>query len=76
MPPQTSFSDNNDHERNPIFEPVGKQVEGMNSDQPTTEDDAPDEGRLVDTIESLCMNCHENVGATEGRLFRRLIVDG
>ena len=70
MPPQTSFSDGNDHKKNTVFEPVGQQVEGLDSNQPTTEDDAPDEGRLVDTIESLCMNCHEDVGALEGRLFR------
>lgn len=39
-----------------LFEDMGRQVEGMKS---STEDG--DDQRVVDEIESLCMNCHADV---------------
>jgi zinc finger protein len=54
-----------------FFESIGKKAENLtskdgkveaqpNTNGTTTEDDA-DEQKVVDEIESLCMNCHENV---------------
>jgi zinc finger protein len=42
-----------------LFEDMGRQVEGMNA---STEDG--DDQRVVDEIESLCMNCHADVSPT------------
>ena len=41
-----------------MFETVGKQVRGINLDEENEGDDGP---KVVDEIESLCMNCHKNV---------------
>lgn len=41
-----------------LFEDMGRQVEGMKAN---TEDG--DDQRVVDEIESLCMNCHADVSA-------------
>lgn len=43
-----------------FFETIGHQVEQVapQSDVPGDEEDEP---RVVEEIESLCMNCHENV---------------
>ena len=50
-----------------MFETVGKQVRGINLD----EDDEGDEGpKVVDEIESLCMNCHKNVSRSTIALVR------
>ena len=43
-------------EKEDLFAPVGKQVEGIET---VSED--KDEPQIVDVIESLCMNCEENV---------------
>ena len=45
---------------NDLFAAIGKQVLGLNlgDDEKPTEDDRV---KVVDEIESLCMNCHENV---------------
>ena len=40
-----------------IFRTVGKQVEGLRLNR----DDEDKESKLVEEIESLCMNCEENV---------------
>lgn len=45
---------------NDLFAAIGKQVLGLN----LGDDEEPDEDdrvKIVDEIESLCMNCHENV---------------
>lgn len=44
-----------------LFEDMGRQVEGMKS---STEDG--DDQRVVDEIESLCMNCHADVITARG----------
>lgn len=46
-----------------FFESLGKKAEGLSitdDANANTEEDA-DEQKVVDEIESLCMNCHENV---------------
>ena len=44
-----------------IFQTIGNQVEGLNLGR--DRNDHEDEGsKVVDEIESLCMNCGENVG--------------
>lgn len=46
------------------FESLGKQAEGLTiSDANGEAEDSADEQKVVDEIESLCMNCHENVSA-------------
>lgn len=50
-----------------LFEDVGKKVQALDLGQRETEvspgkDDGEDQ-RVVDEIESLCMECHENVRA-------------
>lgn len=47
-----------------LFEDMGRQVEGMNA---STEDG--DDQRVVDEIESLCMNCHADVSATNSHFL-------
>jgi zinc finger protein len=47
-----------------LFEDMGRQVEGMKS---STEDG--DDQRVVDEIESLCMNCHADVRFTNKPLL-------
>ena len=46
-----------------LFSAIGKQVLGLQLDdeQEVTEDERV---KIVDEIESLCMNCHENVSIT------------
>ena len=53
-----------------LFNPIGEKVEkvapvletnGINEAVPEAEDD----GKVVEEIESLCMNCHENVSQTK-----------
>ena len=48
------------NDENDLFAAIGKQVLGLNlgDDEKPTEDDRV---KVVDEIESLCMNCHENV---------------
>ena len=36
-------------------------------DAPLTEDEGDNEPKIVDEIESLCMNCHENVRSFSGQ---------
>lgn len=45
---------------NDLFAAIGKQVLGLNlgDEEEPAEDDRV---KIVDEIESLCMNCHENV---------------
>ena len=51
-----------------FFETIGSKVAHLN---PTTNGDATnDDRKLVEEIESLCMNCHENVSRTASRLGR------
>ena len=49
-------------DKNDLFAAIGKQVLGLKLDG-AEEDDVPEDDRvkIVDEIESLCMNCHENV---------------
>jgi zinc finger protein len=47
-----------------LFEDMGRQVEGMKA---STEDG--DDQRVVDEIESLCMNCHADVRSTNNNLL-------
>lgn len=48
------------NDENDLFTAIGKRVLGLNlgDDEEPTEDDRI---KIVDEIESLCMNCHENV---------------
>ena len=48
------------NDENDLFAAIGKQVLGLNlgDDEKPTEDDRV---KVVDEIESLCMNCQENV---------------
>ena len=48
------------NDENDLFAAIGKQVLGLSlgDDEKPTEDDRV---KVVDEIESLCMNCHENV---------------
>ena len=48
---------------NDLFAAIGKQVLGLDlgDDEKPTEDDRV---KVVDEIESLCMNCHENVSSS------------
>lgn len=63
-----------------VFESIGQQVAQVDAPTNTEGDavDAEDDGRVVEEIESLCMNCHEN-GMTRLLLtripyFREVIV--
>ena len=49
------------NDRNDLFAALGKQVLGLSVQD---EDEIPEDDRVkvVDEIESLCMNCEENVG--------------
>ena len=45
-----------------VFRSVGKHVEAMNLAEADENEESDDEGpKIVDEIESLCMNCEENV---------------
>ncbi len=50
-----------------FFESLGKKAENLTTQEATTNGAAPvqsnddDEPKIVDEIDSLCMNCHENV---------------
>lgn len=48
------------NDENDLFAAIGKRVLGLHlgDDEEPTEDDRI---KIVDEIESLCMNCHENV---------------
>lgn len=48
------------NDENDLFAAIGKRVLGLNlgDDEEPTEDDRI---KIIDEIESLCMNCHENV---------------
>ena len=52
---------------NDLFAAIGKQVLGLSIGD---EQEAPDDDRvqLVDEIESLCMNCENNVNSAEFRV--------
>lgn len=43
-----------------FFQSIGSKVEGF---APTTNGEAEEDFKPVDEIESLCMNCHENVSS-------------
>ena len=46
-----------------LFAAIGKQVLGLKINKDEDENVPEDERvKIVDEIESLCMNCHENVG--------------
>ena len=49
------------NDENDLFSAIGKQVLGLKLGE--EEEDVPQDERVsvVDDIESLCMNCHENV---------------
>jgi zinc finger protein len=56
-----------------LFNPIGEKVEQVApKDAQTNGENAPpaeqDEPRAVEEIESLCMNCHENVGNLKSTL--------
>jgi zinc finger protein len=56
-----------------LFNPIGEKVEQVapkdaqtnGENAPSAEQDEQDEPRAVEEIESLCMNCHENVDNSE-----------
>ncbi|KAI9836458.1 MAG: hypothetical protein M1819_001490 [Sarea resinae] len=55
-----------------MFQNVGRQVERMRLGDPAgPEGDTEDDGeqKVVDVIESLCMNCHENVSQAVARVY-------
>ena len=57
---------------NDLFAAIGKQVLGLNlSDGEEPAED--DRVKVVDEIESLCMNCHENVGYSRSSICRQVI---
>lgn len=68
-----------------FFESIGKKAENLTINDPatTTNGDAAkedDDQRVVDEIESLCMNCHENVRlnlpiASSDCIFQLIIMD-
>ena len=52
-------------DENDLFSAIGKQVLGLQSgDSESNQADQDDRVQLVDEIESLCMNCHDNVSAS------------
>lgn len=57
-----------------FFEAIGKKVEHLdgatNGDHNTGCDGEAGEEKAVEEIESLCMNCHENVGSSVGNWAR------
>lgn len=61
------------NDENDLFAAIGKQVLGLNlGDDEPAEDDRV---KIVDEIESLCMNCHENVSYTFFSIFEEKPVD-
>lgn len=46
-------------EKQNFFEPIGNKAQGLSTT--TNGESTEDEFKPVDEIESLCMNCHENV---------------
>lgn len=66
-PSDTQVSDRSAQE---VFEDMGKKVEGLSlRDQPlhgeglpSQQENVEQEPKVVEEIESLCMNCHEQVG--------------
>ena len=48
-----------------LFKTVGRQVEGLSLDGVETTHDDSTGVEVVDKIESLCMNCHEDVRYTQ-----------
>lgn len=46
-------------EKQTFFEPIGSKAQGLSAATNGTVDE--DDVKPVDEIESLCMNCHENV---------------
>nr|POE71987.1 zinc finger protein zpr1 [Quercus suber] len=62
-----------------LFEDMGRVVNGMaNGDHSTSNGDAEPEQKVVDEIESLCMNCHENgitrLLLTKIPFFREIVI--
>ena len=51
----------NDRPKDHLFDTVGKQVTELSLDDVKGGDDESEEGKVVDKIESLCMNCHADV---------------
>lgn len=62
------------NDENDLFAAIGKQVLGLklDDDEESTEDDRV---KIVDEIESLCMNCHENVSYVLSSTFHFQVVD-
>jgi zinc finger protein ZPR1 len=46
---------------NEFFEAIGQQAEQVEQTDAETQEDGEDNARVVEEIESLCMNCHDNV---------------
>ena len=46
---------------NDFFESIGQQAEHVEQVDATAQQDGDENSRVVEEIESLCMNCHENV---------------
>ena len=62
------------NDENDLFAAIGKQVLGLKlgDDEEPAEDDRV---KVVDEIESLCMNCHENVSYFLFSIFEEKLVD-
>lgn len=61
------------NDENDLFAAIGKQVLGLNlGDDEPAEDDRV---KIVDEIESLCMNCHENVSYICFSIFEEKLDD-
>jgi zinc finger protein len=58
-------------EKQNFFEPIGNKAQGLSAN--TNGDSTEEEFKPVDEIESLCMNCHENVSRFALRLKRGIL---
>lgn len=47
---------------NDFFESIGQQAEQVQQSEAEAQTDGDDTSRVVEEIESLCMECHENAG--------------
>jgi len=48
-------------DENDLFAAIGKKVLGLNLEEQTPEEDQDERVKVVDEIESYCVNCEENV---------------
>ena len=60
------------NDENDLFAAIGKQVLGLSlgdGEEPAEDDRV----KIMDEIESLCMNCHENVDSSLSSISRQVI---